>query len=74
MLEELRLMDVAECEYVSGEDEVEESDSDSECGIDKYFASTSARSRLFGRRKPVHVVLGAGLGIPLTASFIYLAF
>lgn len=59
----MELLDVADSEFLSSEDEDDdESDSSAESEIDRYFVIPVAKNRLFGRQRPLHVVLGAGLG------------
>ncbi|KAF7831206.1 reticulon-like protein B5 [Senna tora] len=62
MLEQLELLDVADSEFLSSsdDDELDDDESDSESEIEKYFTIAAAKNRLFGRKRPLHVVLGAG--------------
>ncbi|XP_028752778.1 reticulon-like protein B3 [Neltuma alba] len=59
----MELLDVADSEFLSStEDELDDDESEgSESEIEKYFVIPTAKNRLFGRKRPLHVVLGAGL-------------
>lgn len=56
-------MDIADSDFLSdiGDDDDDEYSSDPE--IEKYYVHCiTCRNRLFGRQRPLHLVLGGGLG------------
>ncbi|KAJ7959974.1 Reticulon-like protein [Quillaja saponaria] len=61
MLEPVDIMDVADSDFLN-EDQFFEDDSNSgsDSEIEKYYVVSSTRNRLFGRNRPLHVVLGSG--------------
>lgn len=77
MLEQLELLDVADRDFLSSEEEPDDDDdsddddeSESESDIDKFFTIAAAKNRLFGRKRPLHVVLGAGKGNVMLSCFV----
>ncbi|XP_054796405.1 reticulon-like protein B3 [Prosopis cineraria] len=62
MLQSMELLDVADSDFLSSDDQLDDEESEcSESEIERYFVIPTAKNRLFGRKKPLHVVLGAGL-------------
>ncbi|KAJ7964349.1 Reticulon-like protein [Quillaja saponaria] len=59
MLEPVDIMDVADSDFLN-EDEFFEDENDSDSEIEKYYVISTSRNRLFGCKKPLHVVLGSG--------------
>ncbi|KAK4278174.1 hypothetical protein QN277_016057 [Acacia crassicarpa] len=56
----MELLDVDDSEFLSSSDEDESECSESEAEK-HYFVIPTAKNRLFGRKRPLHVALGAGL-------------
>ncbi|KAE9598869.1 hypothetical protein Lalb_Chr15g0085581 [Lupinus albus] len=52
-------MDVADSDFLDGK-ELDDEDSGSDSEFEKYIAFSTAQNRLFGRKRPLHVVLGSG--------------
>lgn len=61
MPETVELLAVADSEFLNSSDEDESEAETSESEVEKqYFVIPTAKNRLFGRKRPLHVVLGAG--------------
>ncbi|CAL0334772.1 unnamed protein product [Lupinus luteus] len=52
-------MDVADSDFLDGK-ELDDEDSGSDSEFEKYIAFSTAQNRLFGRKRPLHLVLGSG--------------
>lgn len=53
-------MDVADTDFLGNNEHDNDDSSGSDSEFEKYFAFSVARNRLFGRKRPLHVVLGSG--------------
>ncbi|XP_045821448.1 reticulon-like protein B1 [Trifolium pratense] len=61
MVHDAEFMDVADSDFLSNNREFDDDDSEFETVFENYFAFSAARNRFFGRKRPVHVVLGSGI-------------
>ncbi|XP_061344894.1 reticulon-like protein B5 [Gastrolobium bilobum] len=52
-------MDVADSDFLSNK-ELDDDDSEFDSEFEKYFVFSSFKNRMFGRKRPLHVVLGSG--------------
>ncbi|KAF3454771.1 hypothetical protein FNV43_RR05219 [Rhamnella rubrinervis] len=53
-------VDIADCDFLSGRGAKLSSDDDSDSDIDYYHLHFTCKNRLFGRQRPLHLVLGSG--------------
>ncbi|PNX78448.1 reticulon-like protein B1-like [Trifolium pratense] len=70
MVHDAEFMDVADSDFLSNNREFDDDDSEFETVFENYFAFSAARNRFFGRKRPVHVVLGSGIGFIFTNKWI----
>ncbi|GAU18599.1 hypothetical protein TSUD_124300 [Trifolium subterraneum] len=66
MVHHAEFMDVADSDFLSNNREFDDDDSEFETVFENYFAFSAARNRFFGRKRPLHVVLGSGIGFIFT--------
>jgi hypothetical protein len=62
MVHHAEFMDVADSDFLSNNKEFDDDDSEFETVFENYFAFSAAKNRFFGRKRPLHVVLGSGIG------------
>ncbi|KAI4306313.1 hypothetical protein L6164_029600 [Bauhinia variegata] len=62
MLEPMEIMDVADSDFLNEKHLIEDDDdSDSDSDVSRYYVfAAAAKNRLFGRKKPLHRLLGSG--------------
>lgn len=53
-------VDIADADFLSDRGEDLQTDDDSDSDIDNYCHQFTCKNRLFGRQKPLHLVLGRG--------------
>lgn len=53
-------VDIADCDFLSDRGDELCSDDDSDSDIDNYHFHFTCKNRLFGRQRPLHLVLGSG--------------
>lgn len=61
MVQSAEFMDVADSDFLSNK-ELDDDDSEFDCVFEKYFVFSAAKNRFFGRKMPLHAVLGSGKG------------
>lgn len=63
MVQHAEYMDVADSDFLSNSKEFDDDDSEFETVFENYFVFSAVKNSFFGRKRPLHVVLGSGKGM-----------